>query len=75
MSRVVNIKDFPKEISVDVPFETNRIAFGGDKLVYQGKKLGNSKDLQLHRIINQLKRNRKQLDIAIKYLENERINK
>ena len=72
---MVKIKDFNKDISVCVPFETNRIAFGGDELVYHGKKLGNSKDLQLHRIINQLKRNRKQLDIAIKYLENERINK
>ena len=71
MSKVINIKNFKKDISVYVPFETNRIAFGGDELVYHGKKLGNSKDMQLHRIINQLKRNRKQLDIAIKYLENE----
>jgi len=68
---MVKIKDFHKDITVYVPFETNRILFGDSELVYNGSKLGNSKDRQLYRIINQLKRNRKQLDIAIKYLENE----
>tara|TARA_B100001559_G_scaffold287208_1_gene264081 strand:+ start:239 stop:445 length:207 start_codon:yes stop_codon:yes gene_type:complete len=68
---MVKIKEFNKDISVYVPFETNRISFGGDELVYHGIKQHNSKDMQLHRVINQLKRNRKQLDIAIKYLENE----
>lgn len=68
---MLKIKEFNKDISVYVPFETNRIAFGGHELVYHGNKQNNSKDMQLHRIIKQLKRNRGQLDMAIKYLENE----
>ena len=71
MSKVINIKNFKKDISVYVPFETNRISFGDREIVYHGSKLGKSKDRQLHRIVNQLKRNRRQLDKAITYLTND----
>ncbi len=68
---MVFIKEFNKDISINVEFDTDRIAFGRGYLSYQPKKLGNNKSMQRSNVLKQLKRNKEQLEVAIKLLESE----
>lgn len=69
---MIQIKEFTKDISISVPFDTNNIGFGGKHLTYFGNKIyGNTKDMQKQDIISQLKENVIQLQTAIAYLEEE----
>jgi len=42
---MVFIKEFDKDISINVEFDTDRIAFGRGYLSYQPRKLGNDKSM------------------------------
>ena len=69
---MVEIKEFTKNISIIVPFNTNDIGFGGGYLSYMGSKTyGNTKEMQKQDIISQLKENVIQLQTAITKLEEE----
>lgn len=69
---MVEVKEFTKNITISVPFNTNNIGFGGGYLSYMGSKTyGNTKEMQKQDIINQLKENVIQLQIAITKLEEE----
>ena len=67
---MVEIKEFTKNISIIVPFNTNDIGFGGGYLSYMGSKTyGNTKEMQKQDIISQLKENVIQLQTVITELE------
>ena len=67
---MVEIKEFTKDITISVPFNTNNIGFGGKHLSYFGSKTyGNTKEMQKQDIISQLKENVIQLQTAITKLE------
>jgi len=69
---MVEIKEFTKDITISVPFNTNNIGFGGKHLSYFGSKTyGNTKEMQKQDIISQLKENVIQLQTAITKLEEE----
>lgn len=69
---MVEVKEFTKNITISVPFNTNNIGFGGGYLSYMGSKTyGNTKEMQKQDIISQLKENVIQLQIAITKLEEE----
>ena len=69
---MIKIKEFTKSISIYVPFTTENIGLGSNKLSYFGSKTyGITKNMQKQNIINQLKLNVMQLQTAITELEKE----
>jgi len=68
---MVFIKEFNKDISINVKFDTDKIAFGRGYLSYQPTKLGNDKSMQRSNVLKQLKINKEQLEVAINLLESE----
>ncbi len=69
---MVKIREFAKDISISVPFNTENVGFGGGYLSYFGSKTyGNTKKQQKQDIISQLKLNVIQLQTVITELEEE----
>lgn len=72
VKEMLEVRETTKNISVDVPFNTNNIGFGSGYLSYMGSKTyGNTKEMQKQDIISQLKQNVIQLQTAITKLEEE----
>ena len=69
---MVFIKEFNKDISINVKFDTDKITFGRGYLSYQPTKLGNDKSMQRSNVLKQLKRNKEQLEVAINLLESKK---
>ena len=68
---MIDIIEFKKDISIYIPFDTDKKAFGKNKLLYFGFKLGRNKDTQKQEIIKEIKHNINQLQNAITKLEEE----
>lgn len=66
---MTKIREFAKDISISVPFNTNRIGFGGKHLTYFGAKTGNSKATQKKLIMTQIRQNISELEQALAKLE------
>jgi hypothetical protein len=68
---MIDIIEFKKDISIYIPFDTDKKAFGKNKLLYFSSKHGRNKDTQKQEIIKEIKHNINQLQNAITKLEEE----
>jgi|TARA_R100001460_G_scaffold100683_1_gene144417 hypothetical protein len=51
---MIEIKEFAKDISVSIDFDTDRVAFGNGRLVYHPSKL-KSKQIQMEYVLQKLR--------------------
>ncbi len=65
----MKVKQFSKDVTVDVKFDTERLGVGEGEISYYGNKLGNTKTEQLKLILNRMKHNAEELESAIQRLD------
>ena len=65
----MKVKEFSKNVTVDVKFNTERLGHGNGEISYYGQKLGNTKSHQLELILLRMKQNKEELELAIEELD------
>lgn len=60
----VKLQEYTKDLSVTIEFDTDRVAFGNEKLTYFAPK-GMSKDEQREYIFNKLQMHKLEIDKAL----------
>ena len=61
----ISVKQFTKDLSVTIKFDTERVGFGRGELVYSAPKDGMSKDEQREYIYNKLQTHKMEIDKAL----------
>ena len=61
----IKVKQFTKDLSVTIEFDTERVGFGGGELVYFAPKGGMSRDEQREYIYNKLQTHKMEIDKAL----------
>ena len=70
----ISVKQFTKDLSVTIKFDTERVGFGGGELVYFAPKGGMSRDEQREYIYNKLQTHKMEIEKALSsyYFKKER---
>ena len=61
----IKLKEYTRDLSVTIKFDTERVGFGGGELVYFAPKGGMSKDEQREYIYNKLQTHKMEIEEAL----------
>lgn len=67
----IKIKEFGKDLSVSIEFDTERTSFGNGQLTYYAPKYGADRAKQKEYILNKLKIHEMEIKKAIRYMKKE----